>query len=148
MAGATLITIVGTLGSDPESRQAGNTTVVSFSVAVTERKRVDDQWIDDGTTWFRCSAWRDLGEHIAQSVHKGDQVIVSGRIKDRSYEKDGQTVTRQEVEVEEFGPSLRFATASVSKVGRNANQQRNQNRAQSITNATQLPQQAWSDEPF
>ena len=80
------ITIVGTLGQDPEARQAGAATVTSFSVAVSARVKNGDAWEDGPTTWFRCSAWRELGEHVLASLHKGDRVILQGTIGSRKYE--------------------------------------------------------------
>lgn len=145
------VTIVGTLGGDPEIRAVGSGSVASFSVAVTPRKKDGDAWVDGETTWFRCSAWAGLGEHAAGSLHKGDRVLISGTIGERKYtDKDGNERSSWEVEVDEMGPSLRFATALVTRIpaggrGRQAAPQRPQ-RAE--------PQQTWvgpdayDDQPF
>lgn len=131
MAGVTSITIVGVLGGDPEVRQVGNNTVVNMSVAVTERvfDRDANEFVDKGTSWFPCSAWKDLGEHVAGSLSKGDRVIVTGSWKERTWEKDGETRRAWQLEVEDIGPSLRFATAAVTRVGGGNRQQQNRGAA-------------------
>ena len=118
MAQAT-VTIIGALGGDPELRFVPNgAAVANFNVAVTERIKDGEQWKDGITTWYRCNIWRDYAEHVAESLKKGDQVIVTGRIKNRPYDKDGQQRLSLEIDVDEVGPTLRFATASVQKAGR------------------------------
>lgn len=128
--------IVGTLGGDPELRfTPQGLAVVNMSVAVTERvkKASGDGWEDGETTWYRANAWRQLAENIAESLKKGDQVVILGRVKNRSYEKDGQTRYSLEVEIDEIGASLRFATARPQKAGRSntaAGNNRQQNQPQ------------------
>ncbi|WP_037162677.1 single-stranded DNA-binding protein [Rhodococcoides fascians] len=118
MAQAT-VSIVGSLGQDPELRfTASGAAVVNFSVAVTERVKDGNDWKDGDTTWYRANAWRNLAENIAESLKKGDQVVILGRIKNRPYDKDGQTRYSLEVDVEAVGPSLQFATARPQKASR------------------------------
>lgn len=113
------ITIVGSLGADVELRYTpAGAAVANFNVAVTDRQKENDQWVDGITTWYRVAVWRDYAEHAAESLRKGDQVFVTGRVKNRPYEKDGQTRYSLEIDAEEVGPTLRFATAKVEKVSR------------------------------
>jgi single-strand DNA-binding protein len=119
MAGETMITVVGTMVADAELRftQSG-AAVASFRIASTPRTFNKDsgKFEDSADTLFlSCSVWRQYAENVAESLTKGMQVIVSGRLKQRSYEKDGQKVTVVELDVEDVGPTLRFATAKVTK---------------------------------
>ncbi|AUM18262.1 MULTISPECIES: single-stranded DNA-binding protein [Rhodococcus] len=110
------ITLIGSLGNDPELRfTPSGAAVATFNIAVTERIKNGDQWEDGDTTWYRCTAWRDYAEHISESLRKGMQVMVLGRHKIRTYEKDGVQRQSNEVQVDEVGPTLRFATASVQR---------------------------------
>lgn len=110
------ITLIGSLGNDPELRfTPSGAAVATFNLAVTERIKNGDQWEDGDTTWYRCTAWRDYAEHISESLRKGIQVMVLGRHKIRTYEKDGVQRQSNEVQVDEVGPTLRFATASVQR---------------------------------
>lgn len=121
MAGETTITVVGNLTADPELRfTPSGAGVASFTVASTPRTldRQSGEWKDGEPLFLRCSAWRDLGEHAAESLTRGARVIVVGRLKQRSYEKDGQTRTVYELDVDEVGPSLKYATAAVTKAAR------------------------------
>jgi single-strand DNA-binding protein len=118
MAGETLVTIIGTLVADPELRwtQSG-VAVASFRIASTPRNyNKDTSKFEDGESLFMsCSVWRQYAENVAESLTKGMQVMVQGRLKQRSYEKDGQQRTVIELDVEDVGPTLRFATAKVTK---------------------------------
>lgn len=119
MAGEPLITIVGNATSDAELRFIpSGAAVAAFTVACTPRVKKGDEWADGDTTFFRCTAWREMAEQIAESVTKGMRLIVHGRFKTRQYEKDGQTRTSVEIDVEDVGPSLRYATAKVQKMSR------------------------------
>jgi single-strand DNA-binding protein len=119
MAGEPLITIIGNATSDAELRFSPNgIAVASFTVACTPRVKRGDKWEDGDTTFFRCSIWREAAEQVAETVTKGMRLIVHGRFKTRQYEKDGQTRTSIELDVEEVGPSLRYATAKVQKMQR------------------------------
>jgi single-strand DNA-binding protein len=119
MAGETVITVVGSLVADPELRfTPSGAGVANFTVASTPRTldRQTGEWKDGEPLFLRCQAWRDLGEHVAESLTRGARVIVQGRLKQRSYEtKEGEKRTVYELEVDEIGPSLRYATATVTK---------------------------------
>ena len=119
MAGETLITIVGNLTADPELRTTGNgANVCSFTIASTPREfnRQTGQWENGQALFMRCSAWRDLAAHCAQSLAKGMRVIAQGRLGQRSYQaQDGSNRTVVELTVDEIGPSLRYATVQVMR---------------------------------
>lgn len=119
MAGETVITIVGNLTADPEVRTtSAGAQVTSFTIASTPRSwnRGTNQFEDGQALFMRCSAWRDLAEHCARSLAKGMRVLAQGRLTQRSYEaKDGTQRTVVELQVDEIGPSLRYATAQVAK---------------------------------
>jgi single-strand DNA-binding protein len=119
MAGETVITVVGNLTADPELRytQSG-LAVANFTIASTPRSfdRASNEWKDGEALFLRASVWREFAEHVAGSLTKGSRVIVSGRLKQRSYEtKEGEKRTSIELEVDEIGPSLRYATASITR---------------------------------
>ena len=122
MANETTITVIGNLVEDPALRFApSGAAVANFTVASTPRTfdRQTNEWKDQETLFMRCSVWRDAAENVAESLHRGTRVIVTGRLKSRSYEtKEGEKRTVIELEVDEIGPSLRYATAKVSKTGR------------------------------
>ncbi len=119
MAGETIITVVGNLTADPEIRTTGNgASVASFTIASTPRNwnRSTGQFEDGQALFMRCSAWRDMAEHCAQSLSKGMRVIAQGRLQQRSYQaQDGSQRTVVELQVDEIGPSLRYATAQVTR---------------------------------
>lgn len=125
MAGETVITIIGNVTADPELRTiASGASVVNFTVASTPRtyNRNSGQWEDGDALFMRCSAWRDLADHIQASVTKGMRVIVQGRLNQRSYTTQaGENRTVVELQVDEIGPSLRYATAQVQRVPRGGN---------------------------
>jgi len=122
MAGDTLITIIGNLSQDPELRFVpSGAAVCNFTVASTPRQfdRATNAWKDGQTLFMRCSVWRDQAEHVASSLQRGMRVIVSGRLTSRSWEtKEGEKRTVNELEVEEVGPSLLWAEATVKKAER------------------------------
>ena len=122
MAGDTVITIVGNVTGDPELRfTPSGAAVANFTVASTPRAfdRQSNEWKDGETLFMRCSVWRDAAENVAESLTRGMRVIVQGRLKARSYEtKEGEKRTVTELEVDEVGPSLRFAAAKVTKTSR------------------------------
>ncbi|MCP2097492.1 single-strand DNA-binding protein [Actinosynnema pretiosum] len=122
MAGETVTTLVGNLTTDPELRftQAG-AAVANFTVASTPRffNRQTNEWEDGNPLFMRCSLWRQPAENVAETLTRGARVIVTGRLRQRSFEtKEGQQRTVVELEVDEIGPSLRYATAKVNKVTR------------------------------
>lgn len=120
MAGETVITVVGNLTADPEMRTTRNgSTVANFSIAATPRvfDKQSNQWVDGDALFLRCSAWRDLASHCAQTLRKGMRVIAQGRLQQRSYQaQDGSNRTVIELQVDEIGPSLKYATAQVQKM--------------------------------
>src|SRR6187431_3373491 len=122
MAGETIITVIGNLTNDPELRfTPSGAAVANFTVASTPRAfdRQTNDWKDGETLFLRCSIWRDAAENVAESLHKGSRVIVSGRLKSRTYDtKEGEKRTVVELDVDEVGPSLRYATAKVNKTQR------------------------------
>lgn len=119
MAGETVITIVGNLTSDPELRYTQNgLAVANFTIASTPRNfdRASSEWKDGEALFLRASVWREFAEHVAGSLTKGARVIATGRLKQRSYEtKEGEKRSTIELEIDEIGPSLRYATATVSR---------------------------------
>jgi single-strand DNA-binding protein len=122
MAGDTIITVVGNLTADPELRftQSG-AAVANFTVASTPRTldRQSGEWKDGEALFLRCNIWRQAAENVAESLTRGARVIVSGRLKQRSFEtREGEKRTVVELEVDEVGPSLRYATAKVNKADR------------------------------
>jgi single-strand DNA-binding protein len=122
MAGETVITIIGNLTNDPELRfTPSGAAVANFTVASTPRTfdRQSNEWKDGETLFMRCSVWRDAAENVAESLQRGTRVLVSGRLRSRSYEtKEGEKRTVVEMDVDEVGPSLRYATAKVAKTSR------------------------------
>ena len=126
MAGDTVITVIGNITGDPELRfTPSGAAVANFTVASTPRAfdRQSNEWKDGETLFMRCSVWRDAAENVAESLQRGTRVIVSGRLKSRSYEtKEGEKRTVIELEVDEIGPSLRYASAKVTKTQRGSGQ--------------------------
>lgn len=120
--GETVITIVGNLTADPELRTTGQgAQVASFTIANTARvyNKQTGQYEDGPALFMRCSAWNDLAQHCAQSLAKGMRVIAQGRLRQHSYQaQDGSNRTVIEMQVDEIGPSLRYATAQVSRISR------------------------------
>ncbi|QDQ98830.1 single-stranded DNA-binding protein [Tomitella fengzijianii] len=122
MAGETVITVVGNLTADPELRfTPSGAAVAGFTVASTPRRfnQQTNQWEDGEALFLRCSIWRQAAENVAESLTKGARVVVQGRLKQRSFEtREGEKRTVVELDVDEIGPSLRYATAKVEKVSR------------------------------
>lgn len=120
MAGETIITVVGNLTAEPETRTTSKgDAVCNFSIAATPRSfnKQTNQWEDGDALFMRCTVWRDLAAHCAQSLHKGMRVIAQGRLQQRTYQaKDGTQRTVVEMQVDEIGPSLRYATAQVARI--------------------------------
>lgn len=122
MAGETTITVIGNLTNDPELRfTPSGSAVANFTVASTPRTfdRQTNEWKDGETLFLRASVWREAAENVAETLTKGTRVIVQGRLKSRSYEtKEGEKRTVIELEVDEIGPSLRYASAKVTRTQR------------------------------
>lgn len=124
MAGETVITVVGNLTADPELRFTQNgLALATFTIASTPRTfdRASNEWKDGEALFLRASVWREFAEHVASSLTKGSRVIATGRLKQRSYEtKEGEKRTSMEIDVDEIGPSLRYATATVARAASRA----------------------------
>ena len=138
MSGETLITVVGNLTGDAELRfTPSGAAVANFTIASTPRKfdRQANEWKDGDTLFMRCSIWREAAENVAESLTRGTRVIAQGFLVQRSYEtKEGEKRTVVELEVQEVGPSLRYATAKVNRTQRQG--------------APQGGQQASGDDPW
>ena len=125
MTGETTLTVIGNLTADPELRfTPSGAAVANFTVASTPRTfdRQANEWKDGDTLFMRCSVWREAAENVAESLTKGARVIVTGRLVQRSYEKDGQKRTVVELQVDEVAPSLRYATAKVTRSAKSGQQ--------------------------
>ena len=122
MAGETNITVIGNLTDDPELKfTPSGAAVANFTVASTPRTfdRQTNEWKDGDALFLRCAAWRQLAENVAESLQKGQRVIVTGSLRIRNFERqDGSKGTSVEINVEEVGPSLKWATAKVTKASR------------------------------
>lgn len=120
MAGETIITVVGNLTAEPETRTTSRGyAVCNFSIASTPRtfNKQSNQWEDGDVLFMRCTAWGNLAAYCAQSLHKGMRVIAQGRLQQRTYQaKDGTNRTVIELQVDEIGPSLKYATAQVARI--------------------------------
>ncbi len=122
MAGETVITVIGNLTGDPELRfTPSGAAVANFTIASTPRTfdRQSNEWKDGETLFMRCSIWREAAEQVAESLTKGTRVIATGRLVQRSYDtREGEKRTVVELQVDEVGPSLRYATAKVTRTQR------------------------------
>lgn len=146
MSGETILCIVGNLTADPELRfTPSGAAVASFTVASTPRTfdRQTSEWKDGDTLYLRCSIWREAAENVAESLTKGTRVIVQGRLVQRSFEtREGEKRTVVEMQVDEVGPSLRYATAKVA--GKSAAGAYNGNRG----SMQQAPSGGAADDPW
>jgi single-strand DNA-binding protein len=151
VAGETQVTIVGNLVADPEIRytQSG-AAVASFTVASTPRTfdKGSGEWKDGEALFLRCNVWRQVAENVAESLARGSRVLVTGRLRQRSFEtKEGEKRTVIELDVDEIGPSLRYATAKVNRVSREGSQQAQQ--SQGWGQPQRQPQQSGpNDDPW
>lgn len=152
MAGETQITLIGNLTADPELRFTPNgAAVANFTVASTPRNfdRQTNEWKDGEAMFINCSVWRQYAENVAETLSKGSRVIVQGRLKARSYEtREGEKRTVFEVDVEEIGPALRYATAKVTRTsggggGGGGNWQGNQNQGSQSQGSNSGSQDPW-----
>lgn len=156
MAGETTITVVGNLTNDPELRfTPAGAAVANFTIASTPRTfdRQSNEWKDGETLFLRSSVWKEMGENVAESLTKGTRVVVQGRLKSRSYEtKEGEKRTVMELEVDEIGPSLRYASAKVTRTQRSGGGGGGQggynNNSQQGRGQQQGGQQAPQDDPW
>lgn len=141
MAGETVITVVGNLTDDPSLRFIpSGKAVANFTIASTPQTfdKQSGQWKDGEAFFLRCNIWGRPAENVAESLTRGSRVIVQGRLRQRSYEKDGAKRTVIELEVDEIGPSLKFATAKIVKAGRSDG---------SSGSGRQAPSTSYEDEP-
>lgn len=126
MAGETVITVVGNLVDDPELRfTPSGAAVANFRIASTPRTfdRQSGEWKDGEALFLSCSVWRQYAENVAESLQKGMRVVVQGRLRSRQYEtREGERRTAFEIDVDEVGPSLRYATAKVTRTTRGGGQ--------------------------
>jgi len=147
MAGEVIITVVGNIVAEPELRfTPSGAAVANFTIASTPRTldRQTNEWKDGEPLFLRCSLWRQAGENAAESLTRGMRVIATGALKQRSYEKDGQKRTVVELDVEEIGPSLKYATAKVTKASRSGQSGGNQQQgAGQQSNRGQQNQGGW-----
>lgn len=122
MAGETVITVIGNLTADPELRfTPSGSAVANFTIASTPRQfdRQSNEWKDGEALFLRCSVWKEAAENVAESLTKGMRVIAQGRLRSRSYDtKEGERRTVMELEVDEIGPSLKYASAKVTRSAR------------------------------
>ena len=154
MAGETVITVVGNLTADPELRytQSG-VPVANFTIASTPRTfdRASGEWKDGEALFLRASVWRDFAEHVAGSMTKGMRVIAQGNLRQRNYEtREGERRTSIELDVQEIGPSLRYATAQVTRTASSGNfgGRGGNNRAPGQVPGPSQPAQQASEEPW
>ncbi|MEU8158006.1 single-stranded DNA-binding protein [Micromonospora sp. NPDC048986] len=142
MAGDTTITVIGNLTDDPELRfTPSGAAVAKFRIASTPSHfdKQQQKFVDDEPLFLACNIWRQAAEHVAESLQRGARVIVSGRLRQRSYEtREGEKRTVIELEVDEIGPSLRYATAKVQKMARSSGN----------TSAGTTPQGGGFDDPW
>lgn len=151
MAGETIITVVGNLTDDPAlSFTQSGAPVANFTVASTARHydKQAQEWRDGDALFLRCTAWRQLAENVAESLQKGNRVLVTGALKVRQYERqDGSKGTSVELTVEEIGPSLKYATAKVTKATRSNQAGGGWNSPGQAPAATQQGADPWNTQP-
>lgn len=151
MAGETLITVIGNLTADPEMRFTTNgAAVANFTIASTPKTfdRQANEFKDGDPLFLRSSVWREQAENVAETLTKGMRVIAQGYLKQRSYDKDGEKRTVYELEVQEVGPSLRFASAKVTRTNRSGGGNVGQNRPAPQQNAPQQQSQPPANDPW
>jgi single-strand DNA-binding protein len=152
MAGETVITVVGNLVDDPELRfTPSGAAVANFRIASTPRTfdRQTNEWKDGDALFLSCSVWRQAAENVAESLQRGMRVVVQGRLKQRSYEtREGEKRTVVELEVDEVGPSLAFATAKVTRASRSGGGGGYSGGGQGGQGGQSRPQQSGGNDPW
>ncbi|MGY1695700.1 single-stranded DNA-binding protein [Geodermatophilus sp. SYSU D00814] len=152
MAGETVITVIGNLTSDPELRWTpSGAAVANFTIASTPRTldRQTQEWKDGEALFLRCNVWRQAAENVAESLTRGSRVVAQGRLKQRSFEtKEGEKRTVVELEVDEIGPSLRYATATVARASRPADRSGGNGHAGGFGEAAPAAVRAGADDPW
>jgi single-strand DNA-binding protein len=151
VAGETVITVIGNLTGDPELRftPAGH-AVATFTVASTPRTfdRQSQEWKDGDTLFLRCSVWREQAENVAESLRRGTRVVVSGRLKQRSFEtKEGERRTVVELDTDEVAPSLRYASAQITRAQRSSGYRESGGGSRQESDPWSTPVGAGSSEP-
>ena len=144
MSGEPITTLIGNIGTEPVlSFTSGGAAVCNFSLAATPRSldKASGEWRDGETFWVRCAIWRQAAETVSESLTKGTRVIVHGKLKMRSYEKDGQKRTVVEMDVDEIGASLAYATVKVNRTARGSDSGR------SISGQAQSESDPWGAAP-
>ncbi|MFD2675057.1 single-stranded DNA-binding protein [Gulosibacter bifidus] len=152
MAGDTIITVVGNLTADPELRYTPNgLAVANFTIASTPRvyDRQSNEWKDGEALFLRASVWREYAEHVASSLTKGQRVIAQGKLKQRSYEtREGEKRTSVELDIDEIGPALRYATAQVTRSTGGGNFGGGQGRNNEVQGQAAPQSRPQADEPW
>jgi len=152
MAGETTITLVGNLTADPDLRfTPSGAAVANFTVASTPRTfdRQTQEWKDGEAMFVSCAAWRNLAENVAESLTKGSRVIVTGRLRSRTYEgREGERRTVFEIEVDEIGPSLRYATAKLTRTSTGGSWQQAPSQAPAATEWSSTPAATQEADPW
>lgn len=151
--GETVITVVGNLTADPELRYTQNgVAVASLTIASTPRvyDKNKGEYVDGEALFLRSSVWREMAEHVNTSLHKGSAVIAQGRLKQRSYQdREGNQRTSIELEIDEIGPSLRFATAQVTRsTGGSRTQRQNESAAGEQWGAQSTGDEPWNQQGY
>ncbi len=152
MAAETIVTVVGNLTADPELRYTQNgLAVANFTIASTPRvfDRASNEWKDGDALFLRASVWREFAEHVAGSLTKGMRVVATGKLRQRNYEtKEGEKRTAIELEIEEIGPSLRYATVSVTKTSGGSRSDSGESWGQSAPQQDGWGQQSQAADPW
>lgn len=154
MAGETVITVVGNLTADPELRYTQNgLPVANFTIASTPRTfdRQANEWKDGDALFLRASVWREVAEHVAGSLTRGARVVAQGRLTQKSYQdKEGNNRTSIELEVDEIGPSLKYATAQVTRAQSGGDTSRQVSQSAPVAASAQTVAEQWAtvDAPF
>ncbi|MBX3312075.1 MAG: single-stranded DNA-binding protein [Microbacteriaceae bacterium] len=152
MAAETIVTVVGNLTADPELRYTQNgLAVANFTIASTPRvfDRASNEWKDGDALFLRASVWREFAEHVAGSLTKGMRVVATGKLRQRNYEtKEGEKRTAIELEIEEIGPSLRYATVSVTKTSGGSRSDSSEGWGQSAPQQDGWGQQSQAADPW
>lgn len=141
-------TITGNITKDPEGlRHVGDAPVLNLNVAVNRREKVKGEWQDGEPTFYRLNIWRDLAVNAADSLRKGQEVIVVGTVKTHSWDQDGQRRSAQEIDVDAIGPNLRFQTTTAQKVHKNSGGQSAGGAGAGGWGNDQPPQDPWGGAP-
>lgn len=148
MAGEPLLVVVGSVGADAELKfLPSGAACCTWSLAHTPRIKQGDSWVDGETVWIRCTAWRQLGESAAEQVKRGMRLIVHGRLKVRTFEHQGEKRTSVELDVEDVGADMRYATVTARRVERHPGEDRSANREPAYSSPASDPWGAGPNTP-